>query len=59
MTKADSPGRAALERAAEVAHSTVREWLEAHELPERVVFCCFSEADREVYERVAARALSD
>ena len=46
-----------IEQAAEVAQTTVREWLEAHELPERVVFCCFSEGDREVYARVAAHGL--
>ena len=46
-----------IERAAEVAQVTVRDWLEAHELPERVVFCCFSESDRDVYVRVAARIL--
>ncbi len=48
-----------IEQAAEVAQTTVREWLEAHELPERVVFCCFSESDREVYTRIAERALGD
>ena len=46
-----------IEQAAEVAQMTVREWLEAHEMPERVVFCCFSESDREVYARVAAHGL--
>lgn len=46
-----------IEQAAEVAQVTVREWLAANELPERVVFCCFSEADRDVYARVAARVL--
>ncbi len=48
-----------IEQAAEVAQTTVRKWLEAHELPERVVFCCFSESDREVYTRIAARARGD
>jgi len=48
-----------IEQAAEVAQTTVRKWLETHELPERVVFCCFSESDREVYARVAAHALGD
>jgi len=46
-----------LEPAAVVAQSTVRSWVEQHELPERVVFCCFSESDREVYERVARAEL--
>jgi hypothetical protein len=41
-----------------VAQITVREWLDAHELPERVVFCCFSERDRDVYVRTAARVLA-
>jgi O-acetyl-ADP-ribose deacetylase (regulator of RNase III) len=47
-----------IEQAAEVAQITVREWLDAHELPERVVFCCFSERDRDVYVRTAARVLA-
>jgi O-acetyl-ADP-ribose deacetylase (regulator of RNase III) len=47
-----------IEQAAEVAQITVREWLAAHELPERVVFCCFSERDRDVYARTAARVLA-
>ena len=42
-----------IDRAAVVAQSTVRVWLDDHETPERVVFCCFSESDLEVYERVA------
>jgi O-acetyl-ADP-ribose deacetylase (regulator of RNase III) len=47
-----------IEEAAVVAQSTVRRFLEEEALPEQVVFCCFSDADREVYERVAARFLS-
>ena len=43
-----------LEQAAEIAQSTVRNFLEANRLPERVVFCCFSEADRKIYELTAA-----
>ena len=27
-------------------------------MPKRVVFCCFSESDREVYERVAHAELA-
>lgn len=46
-----------VEEAAVIAQSTVREWLTRHDLPERVVFCCFSEPDRETYERVAATEL--
>lgn len=44
-----------IDKAAEIAQLTVRDWLEANRLPERVVFCCFSDGDREVYERVANR----
>ena len=36
-------------KACEVAVSTVAEWLAAHELPWRVVFCCFSAADAAMY----------
>ena len=46
-----------IELAAGVAQTTVLEWLTANELPERVVFCCFSQADHDVYTRVAARVL--
>ena len=50
--------------AAVVAQSTVRAWLRARQAqranvtPERVVFCCFSESDRAVYERVARAELA-
>lgn len=47
-----------VEKAAVVAQSTVREWLENHERPKRVVFCCFLESDRETYERVANAELA-
>jgi O-acetyl-ADP-ribose deacetylase (regulator of RNase III) len=43
-----------IEPAAVVAQSTVREWLLGHDLPERVIFCCFSSNDLAVYERIAA-----
>lgn len=46
-----------IEKAAEIAQSTVRDWLEANQLPKRVLFCCFSEADRRIYERIAAGTL--
>ncbi len=46
-----------IERAARVAQATVRKWLEEHELPERVLLCCFSDADREVYESIANEEL--
>ncbi len=48
-----------IEKAADIAQITVRDWLEANRLPERVVFCCFSDGDRKVYERVANRTLRD
>jgi O-acetyl-ADP-ribose deacetylase (regulator of RNase III) len=41
------------ERAAEIALREVRAALEANPAVERAVFCCFSAADREAYERVA------
>jgi O-acetyl-ADP-ribose deacetylase (regulator of RNase III) len=41
-----------LERATRIVFRTVRDWLRASELPERVVLCCFSARDREVYERL-------
>ena len=47
-----------IEQAATVAQTTVRKWLETNELPERVVFCCFSESDRDLYTRIAAGILS-
>ena len=40
------------ERAAAIAVRTVRAWREP--LPEQVIFCCFSEADRAIYERLLA-----
>lgn len=41
-----------IEEAAEVALGTVIRHLKAARFPERVVFCCFSEADADLYERV-------
>jgi O-acetyl-ADP-ribose deacetylase (regulator of RNase III) len=43
-----------LERATRIALTTVRDFLSASEGLERVVFCCFSAGDVEVYRRVAA-----
>jgi O-acetyl-ADP-ribose deacetylase (regulator of RNase III) len=43
-----------MDDATRVALSTVRAWLASHDAPERVVFCCFSESDRDVYERSCA-----
>ena len=39
--------------AARVAHATTRDWLEASELPRRVVFCVFSEGDLELHRQIA------
>ena len=39
--------------AARVAHTTVRAWLEANELPRRVVMCVFSGTDLELHRRIA------
>jgi len=47
-----------IEQAATVAQRTVREWLEINDLPERVVFCCFSESDRDLYRRIAVGIFS-
>lgn len=37
--------------ACDVAVSTTLEWLGDHDLPERVIFCCFGEDDYELYQR--------
>jgi len=46
-----------IELAAGVAQSTVRAFLEKNAVPDRVIFCCFSEPDRLVYLEVARREL--
>jgi O-acetyl-ADP-ribose deacetylase (regulator of RNase III) len=46
-----------VELAAAVAQSAVRRFLEENALPERVVFCCFSEVDRKTYADIAGRVL--
>ena len=38
------------EQAAAIALKTVREW--TGEFPEEVIFCCFSERDRKIYENL-------
>lgn len=38
------------DQACEIAVSSVTDWLDQHELPERVVFCCFEEEDFELYQ---------
>ena len=47
-----------IDQATRIALSTVASHLEASALPERVVFCCFSATDAEVYEAVAAEVLT-
>jgi O-acetyl-ADP-ribose deacetylase (regulator of RNase III) len=32
-----------------ISVAAVREWLETHEWPREVVFCCYSRADAELY----------
>lgn len=48
-----------IDQAAVVAQSSVRAWLRSNHTLERVVFCCYSDADREVYERVAHTELAE
>jgi O-acetyl-ADP-ribose deacetylase (regulator of RNase III) len=46
-----------LEAATRVALAETRRGLDAHRALERVVLCCFSERDLEVYDRLAAEVL--
>jgi O-acetyl-ADP-ribose deacetylase (regulator of RNase III) len=48
-----------LEPATRIAMTTVRDRLSAFARPERVIFCCFSPSDVQVYERVAAELLGE
>ena len=41
-----------LERATRIAVAESRRWLDAHALPEQVVFVCFSKRDYEVYQHI-------
>ena len=43
-----------IELAAETALREVTAWLAEHSLPDRVVFCCFSQGDTEVYRAAQA-----
>jgi O-acetyl-ADP-ribose deacetylase (regulator of RNase III) len=45
------------ERAARIAQATIRAWLEAHELPRRVILCVFSDTERELQIEVAREIL--
>ena len=42
------------QRAARIAVSQVRAWLAEHDLPQKVIFCCFSNDDARVYRDVLA-----
>jgi len=43
------------DRACEVAVATVCDWLESHELPREVIFCCFADDDADLYrEKLSA-----
>jgi O-acetyl-ADP-ribose deacetylase (regulator of RNase III) len=42
-----------IDRATRIALATARATLAALERPERIVFCCFSEADLSIYDRTA------
>ena len=44
-----------IEAAAEIALREVSEWVASHDLPERIVFCCFSESHLRTYEDVRTR----
>ena len=41
-------------RAARIAVDRGVNWLKEHELPNRIVYCCFADADRTIYEKVIA-----
>ena len=43
-----------IERACRIALHEVQAFLAAHPLPERIIFCCFAAADREVYTQASA-----
>jgi O-acetyl-ADP-ribose deacetylase (regulator of RNase III) len=40
-----------LHEACDIAVSTVIEWLATHQLPEKVIFCCYSRNDADVYRK--------
>lgn len=44
-------------RAAQIAVSTVLDFLEQHAAIEQVIFCCYSDADQAIYETVAEEYL--
>jgi O-acetyl-ADP-ribose deacetylase len=40
------------DEAAAVAFGAVKEWLGMHELPQKVIFCCFTEGDAQRYRKL-------
>lgn len=48
-----------IEQAARVAQKTVRDYLLSTSAPIHVIFCCYTERDTRVYERVAAELLAE
>lgn len=47
-----------MEKATRIAQTTVGRFLRENEALDRVVFCCFSEDDRETYETIAREVLA-
>lgn len=47
-----------IEQAARVAQKTVRDYLESAGEPIKVIFCCYTDRDRQVYEQVAKEVLA-
>ena len=43
-----------IERAAQIALQTVKDYLREHATPSQVTFCCFSDNDKDVYDRQIA-----
>lgn len=41
-----------------IAVESVSGWLAAHSLPEEVIFCCFNEEDRRLYQRECTTTIS-
>lgn len=46
-----------IEEATEIALSQTKSFLEQNELPQKVIFCCFSRYDLETYRKVAKEVL--
>lgn len=40
------------EAAAKIATDTIQDWLDNHSLPEKIIFCCFSEQDEAIYRSI-------